>query len=770
MDGRERTKHLLTEMMREALKASHRRLLVISGKDSEDVITFLILKHRELNGKSGESVVYAAPDEKENSDFESLLEKLEENGFPTENVKFHTYVESDRLLGTTNDILILDMSLGARPNDIGRLVETVRGGGLIILYNLDLSVEKPWDTSIHRSFLTPPYCPEDIHVRFEKYFVRKILETRSVWILDGWQILKGELLNVSQKVKKSLSIPERSRVPKKIHKLVLTQDQAEALHKLEEVIHENGRSVLIIISNRGRGKSALLGLGAVTLLSLGASRILITAPGREEVQVVFDMIEKGLKVLNKKFTKKYYAGWISRIKSELGVIDFSHPYKALNERADVLMVDEAAGIPVPLLFKLTQRFPKAIFASTIHGYEGAGRGFSLRFLKTLEESKEINLHRIEMDEPIRYANGDPVEDWLYKTLLLDAEPAEIGGEKVNLENCIYGKADLDLWFEKAEKELREFIGIYVLAHYRNRPDDLLILGDAPHHSARFVKTNSGRIVAALHLAEEGEMPEEVINLVLDGSPPSGNLIPSCVVKYYPPYRDFAKFRGLRIVRIAVHPDLIGRGLGSFALKNLCDEAEKEGFDWVGAGFGADRQLLNFWLKNGFIPVHISPMRNIVSGEFSVVVVKPLNKSTEDIIQKIYREFKVRFLESLPDTYYNLDSYVAAQLLSVQRWSLLEPPHLTSSQHERLLKYTQGVLAYEAACDSVRKVLQTHFLSSGELRCKLDLRTEAELISRCLQCRSWDKTAEIVKIHPVELKSDLRLNIGRLAAHYEAAKL
>ena len=132
MDGRERTKHLLTEMMREALKASHRRLLVISGKDSEDVVAFLILKHRELKGKSGESVVYVAPDEKENSDFESLLEKLEENGFPIENVKFHNYVESDRLLGSTNDILILDMSLGARPNDIGRLVETVRGGGLVI--------------------------------------------------------------------------------------------------------------------------------------------------------------------------------------------------------------------------------------------------------------------------------------------------------------------------------------------------------------------------------------------------------------------------------------------------------------------------------------------------------------------------------------------------------------------------------------------------------------------------------------------------------------
>ena len=528
MEERERTEHLLTEMMKEALRAYHRRLLVISGEDAEDVIAFLILKHAELKGKDEESIVYVSPDDRDESKFKSLLEKLKEKDLPTK-IKYHTYAESDRLLGTTNDILILDMGLGARPNDIGRLVETVRGGGFIILYNLDLNAERPWNTSIHRSFLAPPYCPEDINMRFERYFIRKIWEARGVWILDGWRVLKGEMLGAPRRVKKLPKIPEWSRVPEKIHRLVLTQDQAEALRALEETVHESGRSALIIISNRGRGKSALLGLGAVALLSLGASRILITAPSGEEVQVVFDMIEKGLEAMNRKFIKKYHAGWTSRIKSELGVVDFYNPYKALSEKADVLMVDEAAGIPVSLLFKFTQRFPKAIFASTIHGYEGAGRGFSFKFLKTIEESKEINLHRIEMNEPIRYADGDPVEDWLYKTLLLDAEPAEIGGEKIDLEDCTYEKADLDLWFEKAEKELREFIGIYILAHYRNRPDDLLILGDAPHHSARLVKTKSGKIIAALHLAEEGRMLDEVINLVLEGNAPSGNLIPSCVV-------------------------------------------------------------------------------------------------------------------------------------------------------------------------------------------------------------------------------------------------
>ncbi|MCD6592894.1 tRNA(Met) cytidine acetyltransferase, partial [Candidatus Bathyarchaeota archaeon] len=252
--------------------------------------------------------------------------------------------------------------------------------------------------------------------------------------------------------------------------------------------------------------------------------------------------------------------------------------------------------------------------------------------------------------------------------------------------------------------------------------------------------------------------------------PSGNLIPSCVVKYYPPYRGFARLRGFRIVRIAVHPDLLGRGIGSLALKRLCEEAESEGFDWVGAGFAADRRLLRFWLKNDFVPVHISPARNIISGEYSVVLIKPLNTRAEKTVRKAYREFKIRFLESLSDTYYSLDPYIASQLLSVHRWEALELPRMTASQRERLMGYVKGILTYEAACDSIKRVLFAHFLSSGRYRCEMDVNDEAGLITRCLQCRSWDRTAEIVGTHPAKLKTDLRSSIGRLAMHFEAVKL
>ncbi|MEM1998097.1 MAG: GNAT family N-acetyltransferase [Candidatus Bathyarchaeia archaeon] len=763
---------LLARMIEEALNAFHRRLVVISGESSSHVLSFLILKHRALKmlrGMGEDSVVYVDHYSDGGERFKMLMDVLESFGVSRECIKHYSYEESHRALGTTNDILIMDMSAGARPNDIGRLVETVRGGGLVILYNLDLKVDKPWETSIHRNLLYSLRPQKSLNKRFEEFFIKKLFETRGVWILNDWKVLKGELLNPPKVIRERPKIPEKVKVLRKLYELSLTEDQAKALQIIEETIgrERQRKSALLITSNRGRGKSALLGLSAAMLLYLGARKIIVTAPNSEESQIVFGMIEKGLEVLNESFVKEIREG-MPKIKCRRGSVEFDLPQRALRESADVLMVDEAAGIPVPLLFTFTEKFPKVIFASTVHGYEGAGRGFSLRFLKALQQNKEINLQKIEIKEPIRYAPNDPVEKWLYDALLLDAEPAdidEIAIKEIKPEECRYEKVDLDSWFKFDEKRLREFIGIYVLAHYRNRPDDLLILGDAPHHSARAVIAKSGETIAALHIAEEGDMTSESIDLVLSGNPPPGNLIPSCIIKYYPLYSEFARLKGIRIVRVAVHPELIGKGIGSLAIKNLCDEANSEGFDWVGASFGADRILLNFWLKNGFIPVHISPMRNVVSGEYSVAVVKPLSERAETLTREIYVEFKVRLLNSLPDTYFSLEPEVAVQLLSVNRWDSLEKPSLSQSQKERLLSYVKGSLSYEGACDAVKQILMAHFLSSGKPRLPLNLIDEIKLVARCLQCRSWDRVANIVKTNPVDLKYEVRAHVGALMKYY-----
>jgi tRNA(Met) cytidine acetyltransferase len=768
VEGRQSAERLLAEMIKEAIRAFHRRLVVACGEEALDVLAYIVSKHQALRGGENEKVVFVHGDGEDSTAelvYKGLTEKLGVLGCSISNFKLYTYEDTHKIMGTTNDILILDMTNGARPNDVGRLIETVSGGGLAILYNIDLKAEKPWSTSIHKKLVSPPYTESDLRNRFEKFFVKKILEHPCSWILENWKIIKGDLLNPPKTVREKAVPPKRSRIPQQIFRLALTREQMEALEAFE-FLGIKRKGLIVLISNRGRGKSALLGLGAAALLALGFERVVVTAPACEEVQTVFEMAEKALSSIGERVKRERLNDLVYKLTCKRGSLEFTPPYRTISENADAVLVDEAGGIHVSLLFRIAEKFPKTVFASTVHGYEGAGRGFSLRFLKSIERLEDVKPYIIELKEPIRYAPEDPVEKWLYDTLLLNAEPAELEGEQFSLEECRYEEPNLDFWFEKDEEHLRQFIGIYVIAHYRNRPDDLLILGDAPHHSARAVFSPSGKVLVALQVDEEGQMSAELVDQVLTAKPPSGHLIPSCIVKYNPQRTAFSKLKGVRVVRIAVHPELMGRGLGSLALQKLCEEAKRESFDWVGASFGANPELVDFWLKNGFVPVHISPMRNVASGEFSVIVVKPLNDDVQAMVEDIHREFKLRLLEALPDTYFNIEPQVAARLLKGQNWTSLEKFPLSSSQRGRLLQYSEGKLAYEGACDAVKQLLKTHFMSSGEARLGLDVDVEAKLIARCLQARSWGHVAKAFKIQSASLKAEVRSHIARMTTHYK----
>lgn len=760
-----KVEQMLRYLMEEASRALHRRLLVVSGNSSEEMLAYIIWRHYTLSGGHNR-VLYVGYEDSQDA-YKSLLDRLKEV-YPVDSIKWYSYEDTHKIMGTTNDFLILDMRSGARPNDIGRLVETVRGGGLIVLYNLSLEVDKPWSTSLHRKLVVPPYSEKDLKARFEKRFIRKLLGDPAVWVIKDWDIVKGELLNPPETIREKPIPPKGGKIPAKILGLAITSEQMDMLRRMD-VLVDKSKSIVVITSNRGRGKSALLGLTAASLIFLGAKRIIITAPACEEVQTLMRMADKALSVIGEKVRRDYLGDLILKLSCKRGSIEFIPPYRTLSESADAILVDEAGGIPVPLLFRIAEKFQKAVFVSTVHGYEGAGRGFTLRFLKAIEMLENVKIYKFELKEPIRYAPDDPVERWLYDALLLNAEPAELKNEQITVEECTYSKPDLDLWFEKDEEHLRQFIGIYVLAHYRNRPDDLLILGDAPHHSARALLSKSGKVLVAMQVDEEGEMSDDLINEVLTGIPPSGNLIPSCIVKYYPHEVSFSKLKGLRVVRIATHPDLIGKGFGSFMLKKLCEEAASMGFDWVGASFGADEKLLSFWIKNGFIPTHISPMRNIVSGEFSVIVIKPITSEAQSFIREIHEEFKTRLIEALPDTYFNLDPIVAAQLLRKQSWDYVSQLTMTSSQKGRLMQYVKGTLAYEGVCDAIKQLLKHHFLNSGNYRIDLDITVEAKLIARCLQSRSWSHVTQTFKGQSQGLKSELRSYIAKIVEHYGILK-
>ncbi|MCX8162577.1 MAG: GNAT family N-acetyltransferase [Candidatus Bathyarchaeota archaeon] len=717
----------------EAISSGERRLILLAGRESLRYGCSAIRIYRRLAGRDV-SLLYSADTDQTGAliGLDYVKDRLE--GLVS--LDALSLDESDLALGGTWDLLLVDFSKQFRANDLGRLTEAVRGGGLLIFCIPSIDEWLSTLTPFERKLISKPYTESDFKHLFKRRFISKIIDHPGVWLID---LEKGEVHGEEIKVARSAS----SRFTVNLYGIPLTEDQLKTIEAFQKLIEARGRSCLLVLADRGRGKSAAIGLGLAwytkKLLDEGRSRlILLTAPEPSNTKTLIEFLVRGLDNLHIGYSVREVGGIIRRV--EVGSIEiaYTQPIVAAKSRVAVKIVDEAAGIPIPILLDILRGSRISVFSSTIHGYEGAGRGFSVRFMKALREDPKLNVEYVRLETPIRYPRDDPIERWLYDVLLLDAEPDRIEGEPT-LDLVSYRRIDKDDLF-RDESMLRSLYSIYVLAHYRNRPNDLAILLDAPHHSARAL-TYDGKVIVSLWVAEEGGLTFASREDMLREAEASGHVIPSRIALYCG-VLDFFKLRGLRIVRIATHPNFTGKGFGSKALSML--ESESSGiYHWVGASFGASEELVRFWLKNGYIPLHLSPSINPVSGEYSLVVVKPLTREAYEYIAQANVEFRIRLIESLCDVYSKLELDVARLLLSVGLGGIRVK--LTRSQEDRVREYSRGVLSYEASCDSVKALARMHFLSKPDERVRFEYYEEGLMIAKLFMGIDWESIRRILKI-------------------------
>ncbi len=675
----------------------------------------------------------------------SLFLELAENFFEG---KFVHYKDSLSVLGETYSSLILDFTEGFHPNDLGIIIETVGEGGIIIAVSPKL---EKWPNLIgkwHEELVSEPYTTKDVIPRFYRRFIRRTLDAEGIIIYDAdnKKILKKYSYTQTQRKKEALKIPEeRKEIRRKLYELCATQDQIKVLQVFETYFdRKKDRKTVVITADRGRGKTAVLGIVTPYLILRMRRvlkrpiRVMVVAPTPYAVQTFFKFLKIALSEIGiTNFKTKESNGLVTVLNTKFARVEYTVPRRAMVEKdlADIIIVDEAAGIDVPVLWKIIEGARYTVFSSTIHGYEGAGRGFSIRFLKRLEQDEDIEIIKVHLDEPVRYGKDDPIEKWLYDVLLLDAQPAEID------ENDIKAIEEGKLEFEELDKDklfsdeklLREFFGIYILAHYRNRPSDIVILSDMPNHLAFRVSVNN-KTVCSLHIAIEGNLDEDSIRKMAEGYKPRGQIIPDLILKHYWDY-EFPKLRGVRIVRIATHPSLMRKGIGSFALKKIYEWAKNKKLEWVGSGFGVSPELLRFWLKNGFLPIHITPQRNEVSGEYTVVVLKAISEKVENKLKKLNCLFVKRVIEYLGDELNDLEVETAKGLLHSLRNDIDFPkPRISEIERKRLKKYFQGISLYEYVSDVARPIIRYYY--SKKDKTELNEDEENILIMKCLQLKPW----------------------------------
>ncbi|MEB3844162.1 MAG: tRNA(Met) cytidine acetyltransferase TmcA [Desulfurococcales archaeon] len=775
--------------LKTSIPARYRVMLVVSGGDPYRVgavvarsLLYYERRYRRIAGRRPLSLLYVFHDEFDDARIRKEIVKraVKEKASLLEQTTAR-YEESEKYLGTTFQALVLDLTNDLKPNDVGRLVEVVEGGGLIVL---EAPSWEEWDTRLtlfKQNLLVPGYT-EPRHI-FISWFKRKLLEHKTnifVYDADRGELISGEpLKQVPSRKASKVRIPEKTLFPQELYKLALTNDQARLVKAMEWLYEKPGkgkRKVIVATADRGRGKSCGVGIGLAGLArELGKVkhrvRILVTAPSLSNVQSLMELALRAAETIGLKAKPVKRGGKILEIQGRNFSIEYWEPIEIPRLSADIVAVDEASGIHVPLLHKIWRAHKRIVFAATIHGYEGAGRGFNIRFLQEVEKDKNTEIRRVELSEPIRYAPGDPVERWLFDVLLLDAEPARLEEEDYN--DIRAGRVEylaLDpewLFSPEGEETLRQLFGIYVLAHYRNEPDDLGRLADAPHHIVRALRTaGSGKIVSAAQVAVEGGLDDTLIDRLLRGERVAGNIIPDRLLKHLR-IVEFGRMRGWRVVRIATHPDAQDMGLGSRLLENLYREVVSRGLDWLGSGFGVNEKLLNFWAKNGFLTLHISPDRNPVSGEYTVLVLKPVSDTARLAALVGSVEYKWKLLHSLYDTYRDLETRIAIMMLD-QPPSGIDPsyrPRATPILRDRAWVYNYGPMTYESANDMIVELARTYWMHPAQARPPLTMEEKHILVAKILQGKPWGEVAEELGVKEYRVMSGLKELVRKLSEHY-----
>ena len=616
-------------------------------------------------------------------------------------IRYCYYSETHKILGNTYGMLVLQDFEALTPNLLARTIETVEGGGIVVLllssldsltklYSLTMDVHSRLRTESHQTVVP----------RFNERLVLSLSGCHSCILMDD----ELNILPTSTHVRQIQPIPtnadgtpavpapnaaaaaELQELTESLQDVQLagslvgrcrTLDQARAVVSFLDAASEKTlRSTVALTAARGRGKSAALGLAIAGALGLGYSNIFVTAPSPENLRTLFDFVFKGLDELGYKehidydlveSTNPAFSKAVVRVnvyRSHRQTVQYIQPqHHAALGQAELLVIDEAAAIPLPLVKAMLG--PYLVFlCSTVNGYEGTGRSLSLKLIQQLRTqgaqlsaSKKNNnstaagggdnnnnsggggggggeiggggvgsssttartFREILLQEPIRYSTGDPVERWLNDLLCLDAaeHTPPLPSRLPHPSECDLFYVERDTLFsghKASEAFLQRCMALYVASHYRNTPNDLLMLADAPaHHIFALlgpVSEGSGAlpdVLAVVQVALEGTISKKSASASLAaGQLPQGDLIPWTVGQQFQD-SEFPSLSGARIVRIATHPDLFRAGYGTRAvevlrryyegdLADLLVDEENNGV--AGAARGGDNNTTTSNNKNG----------------------------------------------------------------------------------------------------------------------------------------------------------------------------
>lgn len=782
----------LSTHIQNSVSANERSIFVIVGDRGKDRVADLHLLLSKAEMRARPSVLWCYQDELSLSSHKQKrikqINRAKQRGLWDEDVddpfelfissteiRYCYYKDSHKVLGRTYGMLVLQDFEGLTPNLLCRTVETVKGGGIVVILLSTMTSLKQLYTltmDVHKRFRT--YAHSVVKPRFNERFLLALTQSRAAMFLDD----EFNILGVSDRPIEP--VPSRPQGDSELADFVAsledrmpvgpllaktkTVDQAKVVLTLLTALLDHENCTYAITAARGRGKSAALGLGIAGAVALNYSNIVVTAPTPDNLQAFFEFLVVGLEALGYRENEHYRViKGTGDLKHAVLKVEVTKNHRQTVQylvactpalQTDLLVIDEAAALPLPVVKRLLGAYPTFI-SSTIHGYEGTGRALSLKLLTSIRRVKEI-----KMERPIRYATDDPVEAWLSDLLCLGATiPFTLSSAPPAAAECSLYLVDRDTLFSghrTSEHFLHQAMSLLVSSHYRNSPNDLQMLSDAPAHLLFVLLpplgTSMPEVLCVLQVCLEGQISRDIVQKQLEqGKRTSGDLIPYTLSEYYQDPA-LAELSGVRVVRIAVHPDLQSTGYGSHALGELIrffngdlkaqedlkpleeeevlqsEEIEDEQLkprahvkpllkklsglqppeiDYIGVAFGLSWSLLKFWKKAGFRPLYVRSGASEVTGDHSAVMMRPQESFN---IQPLCEDFQHRIRQLLGYELRDLSVQLAADLLEPTPYKEVSAQAIDFSGHDlkRLESFARNMTEFNVVLDLVPRVGEEYF--------------------------------------------------------------
>ncbi|ABC28680.1 predicted P-loop ATPase fused to an acetyltransferase [Hahella chejuensis KCTC 2396] len=646
MSQEESWRDALTSALARAHAVNFRAPVLIQGEAPEiDAVIWPILEHFTPNQR----IVWAGSPSSTPPTLPAQLETLEAARFQTR-------------LGQEMDCLVFDARCGFHADAFAALTGTVRGGGAVLLLTPPAPRWPSFDDPDYQRILAYPLTHQDVDGHYLRHLQGRLDNAR------GW-------LRVSFGANAKPVIRETHTGPD-----IQSNTCRGAVHQSTVItalrtLSAGQQDALVISADRGRGKSAALGVAAAHRIAEQAETILVTAPSFAAAANLFKHAE---------MTATELGLDQERLKQRLLFIAPDDLLQRL-PTAEMLLVDEAAAIPTPILASLLEHYPTVVFATTIHGYEGTGQGFPLRVFPLLDKRRPGWRH-MTMSQPMRWSQGDPLEAFINDALLLNQyQPAPL--PTTWNEN--------ELRFERLDGEsllcspqrLSEIFQLLTLAHYRTTPDDLRTLLDSPGLDV-FASTVQGRVLGAVLLSHERPFTEPpLIDAIwLGARRPRGHLLQQLFAQQMG-VRKALQRPMARVIRIAVHPERQGRGVGLWMLQALKKILIQTDCCLIGASFGASDSLLQFWEQAGYRLLRLGGKRDHVAGAYAACVATSLNSEGEALISQAHDRFVRR------------SAFDSRHIFAHEPWILSQLPisaqnALQAQEIELLQLFVEGGRPYE----------------------------------------------------------------------------